>query len=107
MRFLYPQQDIDIIAGSISNYTQFAICQRVCVSQRQCLANKALGLPTMQDKEVLPTDEIKRLAALRRQQQAEISKDSNLVQVGVALGPARPAEAPNHGALHALRKPPP
>lgn len=32
------------------------------------------------EKEVLPTDEIKRLAALRRQQQAEISKDSNLVQ---------------------------
>ncbi|KAG2497039.1 hypothetical protein HYH03_005041 [Edaphochlamys debaryana] len=32
------------------------------------------------DDEVLPTDEIRRLAALRRQQQQEISKDSNPVQ---------------------------
>lgn len=52
----------------------------------------------MQEKEVLPTDEIKRLAALRRQQQAEISKDSNLVQVGWRCCAQRYREAHNQGA---------
>ncbi|KAG2433272.1 hypothetical protein HXX76_008340 [Chlamydomonas incerta] len=33
-----------------------------------------------QDDEVLPTDEIAKLAALRRQQQANFAQDSNIVQ---------------------------
>ncbi len=45
----------------------------------------------MQDDEVLPTDEIARLAALRRQQQASVAQDSNIVQVG---------GSPAHGVLH-------
>lgn len=38
--------------------------------------------PRSQDDEVLPTDEIAKLAALRRQQQANFAQDSNIVQVG-------------------------